>query len=294
MQPNEKQHESNITGAEMWRDNVLSYGIDEATIICRNYLDMNLKREHSDDEGQFCRELFHAMFNATAQKVEPNKLIYPYDLETADKRTEEAYYHLSRLQNSKCATGIDELIRDSRYETNFYNLELAAMCAIMDYGFPRVCSVLAFNFQNIGSDGRYSAENRQWSYSFFVQKSAFEKTWLKAHAIVINGFCDYVRELYQNLDAERYALPGNEESGEFEGNVEVKRAIITFHDPRVDNGEGFSTGYAIGHNPKAVNPYVCWQFAVRSGERHYNIGDYGNDEQIAIDSYLARVFVALN
>ena len=59
------------SGADAWRDNAVSYGIDEAIIITRNYLDMNLKREHSDDERQHCRELFAAMYETTADRIAP-------------------------------------------------------------------------------------------------------------------------------------------------------------------------------------------------------------------------------
>ena len=52
-------------------------------------------------------------------------------------------------------------------------------------------------------------------------------------------------------------------------------------------------GYAIGHNPDDVSPFVCWQFYIRDGERSYTWGTYGS-EQVAVDNYNARVFVALN
>ena len=289
MPRNEKAFVGYNDGYEMWRDNVMSYGFDEAVIISRNYLDMNLKHRHSDEEKQFCRELFTAMLEATASKIYPKKLIYPYDFETADKRTEASYYHLNYKLNMDCACGIDSIINSSCYETNFYNLELAAMRAIMDYGFHRVCLVLAFNYQHKGNDGRLSAKNRQWADTFTVQEKSFDNTWLQAHATLIDGFCGYVRELYQNLAAEYLILPGNEESGEFAGDVRIKRALITS-----DDGKGFLTGYAIGYNPDAVQPWVCWQFAVRDGVRHYNWGVYADDEQTVVDSYIARIFVALN
>jgi hypothetical protein len=71
--------------------------------------------------------------------------------------------------------------------------------------------------------------------------------------------------------------------------VQLKRSITTS-----DDGKGFQTEYAIGHNAAAADPWVCWQFAIRDGERHYNWGVYCDDEQTAVDAYIARVFVALN
>ena len=275
-------------GSEMWRDNASSYGIDEAIIITRNYLDLNLKREHSDEEGQFCLELFAEMFHATASRTDVSKIVYPYDLENADKRLETSYYYLSRMKNTECARGIDLLIKDSCYKTNYYNLKIAAMRAILEYGFQRICHVLAFNYQNNTSDGRLSSANRCWTNEFSVCEKAFNDAWLHSHPITVDGFCKYIRELYQSLDAERFALPGNEEHGEYIRGYEIKRAIITSDD------EGFSTGYAIGRNPEAMQRWVCWQFAIRDGERSYNLGIYCDDEQTSIDAYNARVFVALS
>jgi hypothetical protein len=277
------------TGLEMWHDNVLSYGIEEAFTISRNYLDMNLKREHSREERQFCRELFAAMFEATASRVDPNKLVYPYSLETAEERTESSYYSSYRMKNTQCAYGIDSLISDSCYKSNFYNYEIAALRAIQDYGFPRICMVLAFNYRNKENDARFTSANKRWASEFPIQEKAFNDAWLQSHAILIDSFCDCVRKLYLELNAERFALPGNEEHGEFVGGVEIKRAITTSN-----AGNGFSTGFAIGHNPEAVSPWVCWQFAVREDKRHYYWGIYGEAEQTAIDAYNARVFVALN
>lgn len=275
-------------GAKMWHDNVLKYGFDEAVTICRNYLDMNLRREHSEDEHQFCRELFSEMYYATVGKVDPRKLVYPYDFKTANERTEASYYHASRELNTACARGIDRIINASCYKPNYYNLEMAAICAVVEFGLLRVCSVLAFNYQFKGSDGRFSILNRQWANTFAVNEKAFCGTWLQSHATLVNSFCGYIRELYQRLDAEQQSLPGEEVHNEFVSGVEIKRSIVTS-----DDGNGFKTGYAIGHNPEAVTPWVCWQFAIRNGEKHYNWGVYADDKQTAIDAYNARVFVAL-
>ena len=275
-------------GARFWRDNAISFGLDEAAIISRNYLGLNLTCENSSEEKQFCREIFWAMMEASIGKTEPKKLVYPYDFKTANERSEVDSYHACRRLNGKCASGIDELIRNSCYKSNFYNLDLAAMCAVSDYGLVRVSAVLAFNYQFKTHDRRFSKGNRKWADSFSVFEKAIDNTWLDAHPELIDGFCDHVREMYVDSDAERFTLPGKEESGELCGGYEIKRAIIVS-----DDGNGFLTGYAIGCNPEAVSDWVCWQFTVRNGKRHYNWGIYG-ERQDAVDAYNARVFVALN
>ena len=275
-------------GGEMWRDNATSYGIDEAISFSRSYLDLNLKREHSDEESQFTLEMFSAMYYATKDRIVPIKLVYPYDFETASKREESSYYYLNRLHNSKCAQDIDNLIADYCYKTNFYNLKTAAMMAIMDYGFPRVCMILAFHYQQNDVDGRLSSTNKKWIKNFTGHYGAFKNARLQSHATVIDGFCNHIRELYQTLSAEKTALLGNEVHDEFDGDTEIKREITVS-----DNGHGYSYGYAIGHNP-ITDEWVCWRFTVHNNEKYFNWGVFSENEQMAIDSCNARMFVAFN
>ena len=56
MDSNNKPPNAYNSGEDMWRDNAVSHGIDEAVTICANYLEMNLKRGLSDDEKNFSRE----------------------------------------------------------------------------------------------------------------------------------------------------------------------------------------------------------------------------------------------
>ena len=113
MDSTSKPFSGHDTGYDFWRDNAASYGINEVVGVCSRYLDMNLKREHSDDESQFCREIFAAMYEATADKVIPGRLVYPYDFKTAGARWETSYYHKNRNMNQECACAIDEAIRQA-------------------------------------------------------------------------------------------------------------------------------------------------------------------------------------
>ncbi len=268
------------TGADMWRENVIKYGFDEALTICGNYLEMNLKRSHSDDEKNFSRELFKAMYEATANNVASIKIVYPFTFEIAHERWEASYYHISRGMNEKCSRDITKSINDSCYEPNFYNLENAAWKMLLKYGFNRVCSVLAYQIGEHKSDGRYSQANKKWAQGFIIPDKAFDNSFMNAHATLVDGFTDYVRKLYAEMNAEQYALPGYEEHGEVVNGYEIYRAIMVNDD----------TGFAIAHNPNSVDSYVCWQFKVCDGKRQYNWGVYGS-EQAVIDSFNARVFV---
>jgi len=272
------------TGYDFWRDNAVSYGIDEAIIISRNYLDLNLKREHSSDERQFCREIFMAMYEATSNTIIPANIVYPYDFDAAKDRWETSYYHKNRDFNQDCAHAIDQAISASCFRTNYYNLELAAMTVISKHGFQRVNAVMAHQIKKHKSDGRYSTANKRWAQDYIIQEETH--TYLNSHAILIEDFTTYARKLYEALDADRFALHGREEHGESEpvNDYKIIRSIM------IDNEQG----YVIAHNPYAVSPYVCWKLSVSAdGERRYDWGIYG-DEQDAIDSYNARIFVAFN
>jgi hypothetical protein len=272
------------SGAEFWRDTAASHGLAEALVIGGNYLSTQLKQELPRDEHQFCREFFATMYEAETGTTDPAKLVYPYTFEQSDERAETSYYHANRERNAECARAIDAAINGSCYKTNFYNLDIAAMKAIHEHGFERVNMVLAYNFQQNNYDGRYSSANKKWAQGFELPESAFRHALMNAHPILIESFANYARELYAEVGAERFALPGRPESGETVNGYEITRSI-TFDDRR---------GFAIGHNPDAVSPYVCWQFTTENGRRDFYWGHYADEPKSATDNYLARVAVHMS
>jgi len=284
MDSNNKPFNGYASGADAWCDNATSYGIDEAIIISRNYLNMNLKRKHSDDERQHCRELFAAMYEATANTLVPAKIVYPYDFKTANNRFETSYYHKNRDMNQACACAIDKAINACRYETNYYNLELAAMYVICEYGFERVNAVLAHQIQKHEYDGRYSHANKKWAKGFTLHENTH--VFLNAHAVLIDSFTTHARKLYEVMGAERFALYGREGHGESEpkNGYEIIRSIM------IDDNQG----YVVAHNPDACDSFVCWKLSISDeGERRYDWGIYG-EKQDAIDGFNARLFVEFN
>jgi hypothetical protein len=220
------------------------------------------------------------MYESTADKVFPSRLVYPYDFNKANYREETSYYHKNRSMNQECAHAIDEAITASCYRTYYYNLEIAAMSVIGRHGFNRVNAVLAYHIQKRESDGRYSNSVKKWARHFIIQENTHD--FLNSHAVLIDSFADYTRELNTDLGAKCIALPGKEEHGEDVNGYTVIRTIM------IDKQQG----YAIAHDA-ADNSYVCWQFMVRDGKRDYNWGIYG-DEQAAVDGYNARLFVQYN
>jgi hypothetical protein len=272
------------SGADFWRDTAVRYGIEEALTIGGNYLSTQLKRELPDKEHLFCRELFLAMYEVAAERCDSARLVYPYSFEKANEREEVSYFHTSRKHNGECARAIDAAIHDSCYTVNHYNLDIAAMKAIHELGFPRVNAVLAHQFQTHSSDLRYSPSNKQWAKDFDLAAQAFDSAYMQAHPILIEDFAKHARKLYDEAAAERFALPGRPESGTFVQGYEITRAVA-FDDLR---------GFALGHNPDAVTPYVCWQFTAENGKRDFYWGNYADDEKAAADNYIARTIVHMS
>ena len=272
------------TGAEFFNSVSASHGTEEALVLCGRYLETQMKLEQPDAEKQFCRELFAAMHEAAVERTDPAKLVYPYDFQKANDRVETSYYHDSRKINAACALAIDRAINNSCYKVNYYNLELAAMKAVHDFGFNRVNLVLAHNLQKSQHDGRYSSGNKSWANEFALPDRAYSESYLRAHPILIEDFTKYVRKLYEELGAERFALPGRPESGEAVQGYEIVRAIA-FDDQR---------GFAIGLNPNAPSQFVCWQFTEENGSRDFYWGTYTDEFQSAGDNYAARVLVHMS
>ncbi|MDR3278717.1 MAG: DUF3849 domain-containing protein [Oscillospiraceae bacterium] len=272
------------TGADFWRDTAANHGLDEAAIICGNYLATQLLLEQPRDEHRFCRELFTAMYEAAANKTDPTKIVYPYPVKAANERLEASYYHDSRKRNNECAHAIDAAVHDSCYETNYYNLDLAAMKVISEYGFERVNMVLAHYIHTHEYDGRYSTANKEWAAGFEFPGITFDSAYMDAHPILIEDFANYARELYAETGAERFALPGHEGSGDDVHGYAITRSIA-FDDQR---------GFALGHDPDAVEPYVCWQFTTENGKRDFYWGTYCDTDSAAADNYRARVIAHMH
>ena len=267
------------TGADFWRDAAASHGRDEALGICGRYLGTQLGSEQPKDEHEFCRELFAAMYEDAAMATDPAKLVYPYEFQKANERIEQSYFRESRLMNNACAKAIDDAINGSCYKRDFYNLDIAAMKAVYDYGFERVNMVLARNIQSRDYDGRFSDANKAWSKGYAVPAKAFDDAILNAHPILIDSFTHHARKLYEELDAERFALPGRPESGHLVNGYEILRSV------EFDNRRGF----AIGLNPDAVSQFATWQFTTENGKRDFYWGNYSSEFVDAAFNYTARV-----
>jgi len=270
------------TGADYWKTAVEIRGPEAALAVCGDYLSAQLGQELTREENKFCRELFAAMFEATAGRTDPARLIYPYPVQQAKERYEESSYYDGLRRNSECASAIDAAINGSYYKMHHYNLDIAAMMAIHAHGFPRVNAVLAHVLLRQSYDGRYSSANKKWAQEYSLLEKAFERTYLNAHPTLIDSFVDRVRKLYTELNAERFALPGQPESGEVLEGYEITRAI-TFADNR---------GFAIAEHPRAG--FVCWQFRGSDGARDYQVGHYCENEQSAAANYIARIVVHMS
>lgn len=87
-------------------------------------------------------------------------------------------------------------------------------------------------------------------------------------------------EVFEKKDALKdYPLAPEENPAEMIHGYEIRESTV------------FSTnrGFALAVNPKAVQPFVTWQFTEDSGNREYYWGHYFTKEPSAIADYAARV-----
>ncbi|MDR1322228.1 MAG: DUF3849 domain-containing protein [Gracilibacteraceae bacterium] len=249
------------------------------------YLEAQLKMELSAEERQFCRELFAAMYEDSARITDPAKIVYPYTFAQVKDGSKKSYYNESYERNVECAQAISAVINDSCYKPNHYNFELAAILAVHAYGFERVNAVLAYELRRAQNDGRYSETNKKWALrpDFDYPEAALNGAYSRTHALLLNNFTDYAHKLYADLGAERFALPGREESGVMVQGYELTRSIW-FDDQR---------GFVTGHSHAAPGKYVCWQFRTEQGKRWFSQGVFGGEKEAA-DSYRVRIIAHLN
>jgi hypothetical protein len=273
------EHEQHFdTGSDFWIDTVRQHGLQEATGIGQRYLEMQIG-DKDESEERFCQELFAALAEAVFSKADPGRIVYPYDFTTANNRSEQKFYHDSRILNNECAEAIDAAINKSNYKPMFYNLRAAVRVAVSKYGFERANCVVARMIQLHEYDGRYSSHNKQWAQTFSVPDKAYSGAILNAHPMLIDGFTSYLQELYKELNAERFALPGRPESGEMADYYEIIQSIH-FSDQR---------GFAIGSNPEAVDEYAVWQFTTENGARSFYWESKYDSRDDAAKNYSVRV-----
>ena len=272
-------------GTEFWHDlKKTSVNLKAAAVTGGKYIGAMMKHECSKKENRLCYELFAAMYEDMTGKTDPAKLVYPYSEERAGERLEGSHYRASAKLNSDCARAIDDAIHDCRYGPKMYNLELAAMKVIQEYGFTRVSMVLAKNIQNQDGEAFALLPDNHWAKQYALPAS-FDSANLKSQDYLVNEFAYRTCILYDNLGAERFELPGLAESGKINSGYDITRSIA------FDNGRGF----AIGHSRTAPDNFVCWQFTVEeNGNRYFYWGNYCDRLSDAEANYTARVLVHMS
>ena len=244
------------------------------------YLDTQMRYEQSKEKTQYCLELFKEMYETDAGQTDPSKLVYPYDSQKAEERLELSYYKASAARNAECARAIDETIHLSQYKEGHYNHSLAVVKLIREFGFARVNAVLAHNVRQSQEDA-FSDSSRSWAGKFNI--TGFTDALLNTHPAVLENFIKTTRIIYDMVNADRFILPGNAESGKSVQGYKIIRSIA-FNDKR---------GFAIGYNRSAADPFVCWQMTEENGIREYYWGTYG-DKAAAEANYIARVMVHMD
>lgn len=191
-------------GAVFWCDlTQASVSMDAALQTGGKYIDAKMRHECSALDIRVCRELFVEMSKAAAEQTDPAKSVYFFSYSLANKRGETELYNNNRRLNSMCARAIDDAIHDSRYKPNLYNLELAAMKVVHEYGFSRVNKTLAKNIQALSGEGQDADPNIKWARNIYYPAILFDGAVVNSHTSLLLSFTEQTRKLCDFVDADR-------------------------------------------------------------------------------------------
>lgn len=125
--------------------------------------------------------------------------LYPWSAAEARRRVELDRWRESYKLNIACARAIEEAVRQ-----DFDGMHLDPDCAkpvLEQFGFKRVCFVLANTLRKKEYDRRFSQANRAWGKSICVppDRHHSDSFMVESHSTVLDSFVDEIRQAYQAL-----------------------------------------------------------------------------------------------
>ena len=125
--------------------------------------------------------------------------IYLSSFEDAEKYGELNEYKESLAANTDCKNAIEKSIRE-----NFDGMYLAKNAikpVLSEFGFDRVCFVLANTVKQKDYDGRFSRHNKEWAKTIFIPDDRNRVGFVvESHPAVLDGFINSVRQAYRELN----------------------------------------------------------------------------------------------
>ena len=179
-------------------------------------------------------------------------------------------YHASMQINMNCARAIDKAINDCYKGEHIYDLKSAVKSVISEYGAERTKFVTAVHLKKSSYDGRFSHTNKTWAATISIAHfEEFKFIYVSTHSSILDGFCDYLREIAESQTKLKI------------GGYSVKKSTL-FSD---------NQGVAYGESKSFVAPFVTWQFSFDpdNGERNYFSSKYYAYKDSAIAEYKRRI-----
>ena len=125
--------------------------------------------------------------------------IYLSSFEDAEKYGELNEYKESLAANTDCKNAVEKAIRE-----NFDGMYLAKNAikpVLSEFGFDRVCLVLANTVKQKDYDGRFSRYNKEWAKTIFIPDDRNRDMFtVDSHPAVLDGFVNLVRQAYRELN----------------------------------------------------------------------------------------------
>jgi hypothetical protein len=186
------------SGADMWREYVIEYGIIPARIICNSYLNMH-DASPDADERLFCEQLREGMAMGLNTRHVP---VYLWSEGLAELNGETTKFIDSMKAFEQCAEHIDQAIHTSVFGNRdadvHFNLALAAV--VDHHGSERVeivlkCAVL------YDLAGRYPADLRNWARNF-KKPDHFGNFGIRTRPAVLVGLINELRRQEADIKME--------------------------------------------------------------------------------------------
>lgn len=205
-----------------------------------------------------------------AEKVPP----YRWSLEEAVRMNERDLWRESYKENCDCARAIERAI-----EGNYHNnsLDNCAKSIIERYGFDRVNWVLANTVQQKLSDGRFSAENKQWANEIYIPHE--DICWhfcVDSHPGLTDIFINESRKLWQELGLFDASQCESEKDGKlnYEGKVLVIRGDVLKDKYKTPEDQLFLAESGFGCTPNARGRKIFGRFLKDGEETYFQRNDF--------------------
>lgn len=190
------------SGADMWNDYTMRYGIVGAHCVCQRYLKSQSRNEDAS-EKEFCRQLQDAMASMSMRK-KTDVSVYPYSAEYAELNGETELFTISHKTNLLCADEINTAISVCEYGDGSVDFKTALTALTERYGLERLSFVLACEFNSVSGKHSYPDILHIWEQGVLIPENhnGFD---IELRPVILTGLINELRCMEARLAPHDYA-----------------------------------------------------------------------------------------